>query len=210
MSVTVIIIARLSVTDIIGYHRPMVRWEPDSRGRLVEAALVLYGERGFENTTVEEIAARAGLSERTFFRYFVDKREVLFWGSASLEELLDHAVRDAPMDLSPMQIVVSALEQTGGLFEERRDGARQRQIVIAANAQLRERELIKLASLASSLADALGRRGIAVATANLAAQAGIAVFRVAFERWVDEANDLDLAALVRASFADLKDVTSGS
>jgi len=188
----------------------MVRWEPDSRGRLVEAALVLYGERGFENTTVEEIAARAGLSERTFFRYFVDKREVLFWGSASLEELLDHAVRDAPMDLSPMQIVVSALEQTGGLFEERRDGARQRQIVIAANAQLRERELIKLASLASSLADALGRRGIAVATANLAAQAGIAVFRVAFERWVDEANDLDLAALVRASFADLKDVTSGS
>src|SRR6478736_6573830 len=105
----------------------MARWEPDSRGRLEQAALELFGERGFESTTVAEIAARAGLTERTFFRYFTDKREVLFWG--------------------------------GGALQERRTHARQRQKVIAANAELRERELIKLASLVAALAEALRRRG---------------------------------------------------
>jgi AcrR family transcriptional regulator len=187
----------------------MVRWEPDSRGRLVEAALALFAQRGYESTTVEEIAERAGLSERTFFRYFVDKREVLFWGAQTLEELLVGAVNDAPTNEAPIEVVVSALERSGEMFDDRRDGARQRQAVIAANAQLRERELIKLASLASALAKALVQRGVSTVTADLAAQAGVAVFAVAFERWVDESNEVDLATLIRASFNELKDVTSG-
>ena len=62
----------------------MGRWEPDARGRLVKAAMELYGERGFEQTTVAEIAERAGLTERTFFRHFADKREVLFAGAGAL------------------------------------------------------------------------------------------------------------------------------
>ncbi len=79
---------------VINYDRRMVRWEPNARGRLEQAALELYGERGFEQTTVAEIAERAGLTERTFFRHFADKREVLFWGAGALQELLVSAVAE--------------------------------------------------------------------------------------------------------------------
>ncbi len=156
------------------------------RGRLEQAALALYGERGFENTTVAEIAERAGLTERTFFRHFADKREVLFWGAGALQELLVSAVAGAPDSAAPIDAVAAALEAAGALLQERREFARQRQAVIAANAELQERELIKLASLASALADALRRRGVDDPAASLTAEAGIAVFKIAFERWVDE------------------------
>src|ERR1700719_438569 len=98
----------------------MARWEPDSRGRLEQAALALYGERGFENTTVADIAGRAGLTERTFFRYFADKREVLFSGAAALQELLVAAVARAPVSAAPIDAVAAALEEAGGMFQERR------------------------------------------------------------------------------------------
>jgi AcrR family transcriptional regulator len=103
----------------------MVRWEPDSRGRLEKAALELYGERGFENTTVAEIAARAGLTERTFFRHYTDKREVLFWGAGALQELLVNAVADAPAVASPIDAVAAALETAGAMLQQRREYARQ-------------------------------------------------------------------------------------
>jgi len=112
----------------------MARWQPDSRGRLEHAALTLYGERGFENTTVAEIAERAGLTERTFFRHFADKREVLFWGAGALQDLLVTTVADAPASASPLEAVASALEAAGTLLQERREFARQRQAVIAASA----------------------------------------------------------------------------
>jgi AcrR family transcriptional regulator len=187
----------------------MPRWEPDSRGRLELAALALYGERGFENTTVAEIAARAGVTERTFFRHFADKREVLFGGAASLQELLVHAVAGAPESAVPIDAVAAALEAVGALLQERWESARLRHAVIAANAELRERELIKLASLASTLADALRRRGVSGPVATLSAEAGIAVFRVAYERWVDEKNKRDLPRLIRESLDELKAVTAG-
>ncbi|MDQ6772671.1 MAG: TetR family transcriptional regulator [Candidatus Dormibacteraeota bacterium] len=187
----------------------MARWEPDGRGRLERAALALYGERGFENTTVTEIAARAGLTERTFFRYFADKREVLFWGAGTLQELLVSAVVSAPDSAAPIDAVAAALEAAGALLQERRESARQRQTVIAANSELRERELIKLASLASALADALRRRGATGPGATLTAEAGIAVFRVAVERWVNESNQRDLPQLIRESLDELKALTAG-
>jgi AcrR family transcriptional regulator len=199
----------MSVTVITsGYDGRMARWEPDSRGRLVSAALALYAERGFDNTTVAEIAARAGLTERTF-RHFADKREVLFWGAGALQELLVDAVTRAPESAAPIDAVAAGLEAAAALFEERREGARQRQAVIAANAELRERELIKLALLAAALADALRRRGVADSAANLASEAGIAVFKVAFERWVDEGERRNLAELIRESLDELKAVTAG-
>ena len=188
----------------------MARWEPDSRGRLEQAALALFGERGFENTTVAEIAERAGLTERTFFRHFADKREVLFGGAAMLEELLVSSVAGAADSAAPIDAVVAALEAAGALLQERRAFAGQRQMVIAANAELRERELIKLASLASALADALRRRGVSDPAASLTAEAGIAVFKVAFERWLDEGNQKDLSRLIRESLDELKAVTSGT
>jgi AcrR family transcriptional regulator len=187
----------------------MTRWEPNGRGRLELAALALYGERGFENTTVAEIAARAGLTERTFFRHFADKREVLFSGAEALQELLVSNVEAAPESIAPIDAVGAALEAAGVLLEQRRDFARQRAAIIAANAELRERELIKLASLASAIADALRRRGVTGPAASLSAEAGIAVFRIAFERWVEESNQRDLPELIRDSLDELKAVTAG-
>ena len=187
----------------------MGRWEPDARGRLEKAALDLYGENGFENTTVAEIAERAGLTERTFFRHFADKREVLFWGAGSLQELMVDTLSGAPDSAAPIDAVAAALEAAGTIFEARRDGARRRQAIIAANPELRERELIKLATLAAALADALRRRGVKEPAATLTAEAGIAVFRVAFERWIDERNRRGFSQLVRQSLDELRVVTAG-
>jgi AcrR family transcriptional regulator len=187
----------------------MSRWEPDGRGRLEQAALALYGERGFENTTVAEIAERAGLTERTFFRHFVDKREVLFWGAGALQELLVSTVASAPDSAAPMAAVAAALEAAGAVFQERRETVWQRQTIIAANAELQERELIKLAALASALAEALRRRGVRDPAASLSAEAGIAVFRVAFEHWINETNQRDLPHIIRETLDELKAVTAG-
>src|SRR6187397_786262 len=121
----------------------MARWEPDSRGRLRQAALDLYGERGFEHTTVAEIAERAGVTERTFFRHFADKREVLFDGSGLLQQRLVDAIADAPAGLAPIDVVGHAFADAAALLEERRDHARARAGVIAANPALQERELLK-------------------------------------------------------------------
>ncbi len=194
---------------VVIYDRGMGRWEPDARGRLEQAALALYGERGFEQTTVAEIARRAGLTERTFFRHFADKREVLFAGAGTLQEFLVSTVADAPDSVAPIDAVAAALGAAGALLQERREYARQRQAVIAANAELRERELIKLASLASALAGALRRRGISDPAASLSAEAGIAVFKIAFERWINETSQRDLPQLIRESLDELKAVTAG-
>ncbi len=195
---------------VINYYPWMGRWEPDALGRLQKAALELYGERGFEPTTVADIAERAGLTERTFFRYFADKREVLFWGSGDLQALFVEAVASAPDSSSPLDAVAAALEAAAGFFEDRRLHARQRQAVIAANSSLQERELIKLATLAAAVAEALRGRGVVEPAAMLTAEAGIAVFKVGFELWVDEANDQTFAEVMRAAMDDLRAVMAGT
>ena len=183
----------------------MTRWGPDAGGRLIKSALELYAKRGYDQTTVAEIAERAGLTERTFFRHFADKKEVLFAGSNNLRDLLVSAVAGAPPSASPIEAVAEGLLAAGVVFgEERREFSRRRQSVIAANAELRERELIKMATLASAIADTLRRRGVPNPAASLAAEAGIAVFRVAFERWVHPENELGWSELVRSSLAELK------
>jgi len=187
----------------------MGRWEPNARGRLEQAALELYIERGFEQTTVAEIARRAGLTERTFFRHFADKREVLFAGSSALQELLVSTVAGAPDSAAPIDAVAAAVAAAGAVLQERREYSRRRQAVIAANAGLQERELIKLASLASALAEALRGRGVTDPAASLTAEAGIAVFKTAFERWVNETGEADLPRLIRESLDELKAVTAG-
>ncbi|HUB72745.1 MAG TPA: helix-turn-helix domain-containing protein [Solirubrobacteraceae bacterium] len=167
----------------------MSRWKPDARGRLARAAMELYGEHGFEQTTVAEIAARAGLTERTFFRHFADKREVLFEGAAALEARLVDGVVAAPADAAPIEVVAAALRSIAPIFAERRPFARQRQAIVAANPELRERELIKLAALAAAVTAALHERGVDEPQASLAAEAGIAVFRIGFDRWVAACDD---------------------
>ncbi|MFZ2034613.1 MAG: TetR family transcriptional regulator [Candidatus Dormiibacterota bacterium] len=187
----------------------MGRWEPDAPGRLAQAAMELYVERGFEQTTVAEIARRAGLTERTFFRHFADKREVLFSGSASLEHLLVETVADAPANLAPIDAAAAGIEAVAALLQQRRAFAQQRQAVIVANPDLQERELIKLAKLSEALARTLRTRGAGSTTADLVAEVAIAVFRSAFQNWIDENNQQDFPQLIRESLDELRAVTAG-
>jgi AcrR family transcriptional regulator len=186
----------------------MGRWEPGARGRLRAAALALYLEHGFEQTMVADIAERAGVTARTFFRYFADKREVLFDASAELAEKSLAALETAPATASTLDLVAAALDATADVIGHDRELARKRHTVIMANADLRERELIKLAHMSADLADALRRRGIGDSEASLAAETGSAVYRVAFQRWVDATDDLDLRDALRHSFAQLRTLTA--
>ncbi|MGW4807139.1 TetR family transcriptional regulator [Kitasatospora sp. NPDC004272] len=171
----------------------MSRWKPDARGRLEKAAMELYNDKGFDATTVAEIAARAEVTERTFYRHFADKREVLFQPNA-LVDVLAHATETAADSLAPLEVIAHALTEAAPVFEERAELVRQRQAVIAANPELQERELAKHASLVSTLDRALRERGLDPTTATLAAEIGIAAFKVAFGRWV---GDPDRRALVQ-------------
>lgn len=195
----------VTVPDI-AYNPPVGRWEPNAQGRLEQAALDLYVEQGFDETTVAEIAARAGLTERTFFRHFADKREVLFRGR-ELADALGAAIDAAPAATTPLDAVAGALESLSDFFADRRPHARRRQAVIAANPSLQERELIKLASLATTIGDALRRRGVADPTASLVAEAGIAVFKVAFENWLTDPADRSLAEHIREALSELRAAT---
>jgi AcrR family transcriptional regulator len=186
----------------------MARWEPDAGGRLVEAAMELFQERGFDLTTVADIAARAGLTERTFFRYFTDKREVLFAGSHILREHLVNEVASASPRTAPIDAVVGALERATSFFEDRRDFARKRHALIVAHEELQERELIKLASLAMALGAALRRRGTPPLAASLAAEAGITIFKHAFESWLTDARSRELTHHLRAARGELEKVTA--
>src|SRR5712692_1589495 len=194
---------------VITYHRVMGRWEPDARGRLAKAAMALYAEQGFDQTTVAEIAARAGLTERTFFRHFADKREVLFYGTEMLRDLLVHAVADAPASATAMDAAGAAFEAAGAMLQENPERSRLRNTIVSANAELRERELIKLATLASAVAGALRDRGTPDPVASLAAETGVAVFKAAFARWISEPGQPDLPGIIRESMGELRGMLTG-
>jgi AcrR family transcriptional regulator len=186
----------------------VARWEPNARGRFEQAALDLFGERGFEQTTVEDIAARAGLTKRTFFRHFADKREVLFGAAGEFQQTFVDGLAGAPAAATPLEAVAVSLQAGGELLEGRREFARRRQRVIAANAELRERELVKLARVAAALTDGLHARGVGEPEASLAAETAMAVFRVAFERWLAEAETRSLPEVVHESLDALRAVAA--
>ncbi|MBT8163331.1 MULTISPECIES: TetR/AcrR family transcriptional regulator [Arthrobacter] len=186
----------------------MSRWKPDGRGRLEKAALELYNHKGFEATTVAEIAGRAGLTERTFYRHFADKRAVLFPSDNPLPAILADATASAPVPLPPLEVVTHALIEAAPVYEEREDLVRQRQAVIAANPELQERELAKLAALAATLTQALRERGLDTTTAALAAEIGIAAFKVAYERWINDPDEHTLAQHIRETLDTAKHLTT--
>lgn len=195
---------------VISYAHPeMSRWKPDAAGRLVVAALTLFAEQGYQATTVSEIAERAGLTQRTFFRYFSDKREVLFGGSGELVRLWTEAVAAAPPEATPLAAVTAGLDPVAEMFMGRHDFARTRAAVIEANPELQERELIKLQTLAGAIGAALVERGVSVSTAMLAAQAGVTVFHVAFADWVRQEDPTAFRRLLDESLAELRSVTGG-
>ena len=186
----------------------MSRWEPGARERLGGAALELYASKGFEETTVAEIAQAVGLTERTFFRYFTDKREVLFAGSELLELRFVEGATSAPKDATPLEVVTSAVTASAEFFpDERRSYSRLRAKVIDANPALQERELRKMSTLAAALTAALTARGISDLTAAVAAQTGVTVFRVSFAQWIAEGSERPMADIQRDVFAELGALT---
>jgi AcrR family transcriptional regulator len=182
----------------------MVRWEPGARERLQAAALELFATRGFEQTTAAEIAQSVGLTERTFFRHFSDKREVLFYGQDQFLQAFLDGVEAAPPGASPFEVVASALHGVAAFFpDDRRQYSRMRQSVIDKNPALQEREQHKLAGLATTVADALRARGIGEPAATLAAQSGATVFGIAFAQWIRDGESRSLADIASGVLREL-------
>jgi AcrR family transcriptional regulator len=181
----------------------MPRWDPCAEDRLREAALELFLEHGYENVTVAEITERAGLTRRTFSRYFTDKRDVLFAGSEQLPAVLAHSVRHADDTLSPFEALLSALVDVAGGLADQALLAAQRRAVVQASPELQERGRTKFAAATEAVVDALRDRGIAESQATLLAQVGVAIFRTAFERWTDQPDDIGLPARIREAAAEL-------
>lgn len=188
----------------------MVRWQPGTRERLQEAALELFARRGYEQTTAAEIARSVGLTERTFFRHFSDKREVLFQGQELLLDAFLEGIAAAPGDATPMEVVATALGSIAAFFpDDRRDRSRLRQSVIDQHPALQERERHKLSALATAIGDALRARGIPEPGATLAAESAITVFSVSFAQWIREGEERSIADIERAVLAELRSLTGG-
>ncbi|WP_370933836.1 TetR family transcriptional regulator [Amycolatopsis sp. cg13] len=181
----------------------MPRWDPEAKERLRAAALELFAEHGYENATVTQITERAGLTRRTFSRYFADKRDVLFAGSEQLPDAMADAVRRADPALPPFPALLAALVAAGHLFAGLVPQAAQRRAVIASSPELQERERTKLAAVTEAVVGALRERGATESSAKMLAQVGIAVFQTAFERWSDQPEDTDFAAQVEEAAAEL-------
>lgn len=157
----------------------------------------LFTERGYDDVTVAEIAERAGLRKRSFFRHYTDKREVLFAGSADFERIVVDAVRAAPITVQPIDTVMTALAKGGAGLTDWGEPVRQRQRIVAAATELRERELIKMDALTTAVADALRHhRGVEDLTATLVAQVGVAAFMTAFSQWAEAPEHHDLGSTI--------------
>lgn len=190
----------------------MARWEPGAQERLRAAALTLFAERGYESTTAAEIAESTGLTERTFFRHFTDKREVLFHGQDLFQATFTDAVTAAPENAPVVEVVRFALRSAAEQFfpDERRPYSRLRQTIITANVALQERESLKMAWLAGAIATALRERGVREPQATLAAQSAVTVFVVAFDRWIAPTETRALADIETEIWDELRSLTTGS
>jgi len=176
---------------------------------MMRGALELFVEQGFEQTTALQIAERAGVTERTFFRTFIDKREVLFHASHELQERIIAAVEAAPADHPPLDIVTSAMEEATSLLEENRPYSRQRAGVIAANKSLQERELLKMHNISEAVADVLRERGAPDLQARMAAASAVSFFSIGFELWIAEGETRTLAECIREARTQLDALTAG-
>lgn len=182
----------------------MSRWKPNTRVRLIEAALELFEERGYDDTGVKHIAERAGVTKTTFFRQFADKREVLSAGQEEHSLLMAAAIVGAPAAASPLRAVEGALLALGETFPvERRAFAARVQAVTASHDELRERAGLKYAGYVRAMRTALIDRGVPETTAAVAADLGLLAFRTAFQRWTDSEDDATLEALVSAALREV-------
>ncbi|WP_090609084.1 helix-turn-helix domain-containing protein [Mycobacterium lentiflavum] len=182
----------------------MSRWEPNAAERLAMAAVELFADRGYDNVTVVEIAERAGLTKRTFFRHFADKREILFRGQDAYRELFAEAIANAPAESTPLEAIGAALAAfAAGFTDDRREFVAKRQAVIDQNSDLKERDLLKAAALTTAIVDALVVRSVTPSTAKLAASIGALALEDAFQRWLQPANRKSLARLAEQGLRQL-------
>ncbi len=181
------------------------RWPPDARERLETAALDLFVENGYEDTTVAQIADRSGLNRATFFRYFADKREVLFGGEDVLAGLFAEAINIAPVGATLTECLQAALAAADAVMTpEQRAKAAKRVQVLTANTEVRERGLLKHARIANSITAALCQRGADELTARLGAQFAMLAFSVAVERWMNADNDEPFQTFADAALTALQ------
>lgn len=186
----------------------MSRWEPGAAERLQAAALELFVEHGFASVTVPQITARAGLTTRTFFRHFADKREVLFAGEAALPAVIAQAFAEAPPELTPMEVIIRSLgDVVAPRFDGLRDYLRVRRSVVLSDEGLRERDLRKRALIAETATAGFRDRGLSDLEASLAAQLAATIMDVAVSRWLDEPADRALADIIVETAAALEEVT---
>jgi AcrR family transcriptional regulator len=185
----------------------MARWEPGARQRLVVAAVDLFTERGYDATTVAQIAERAGVTKSTFFRHFSDKREVLVAGQETLSRLLAEGIAEAPPNASPLEAVAAGLERVSGAMGplNRELGPRMK-AAVAANHELQERDALKSVGLAAAMTTALIARGVPDATAHLAGELGVLAFKRGYAEWSegDRSADDELAPYTLAALAELR------
>lgn len=199
----------LTTVAVITKMIVMVRWEPGAKDRLRAAALDLYAERGFDTTTAADIAQAAGLTERTFFRHFSDKREVLFDGQEQLQEIFVDVIAAAKNPSSAVELVARAIAAAATFFpDEKRQYSRARQVVIDANPGLQERELLKMAWLAKKITEALAEHGVAEPGATLAAETGVTVFGVTFKQWIADGEQRAFADIAEDIFGELRALTN--
>jgi AcrR family transcriptional regulator len=187
----------------------MGRWEPNAEERLQGAAIELFQERGYSDVTVAEIADRAGLTKRTFFNHFTDKREVLFAGAQAFEASVLQYLAEAGDDLDPIDAAVTALTRVGLDLARYGDYAQARRELIASSPDLQERNLIKMKSLTTAIAAALGGRHVPSRIASFAAQSAVAIFNAAYDDWADDTT-ADFSALMRRSLSDLRHAISSA
>jgi AcrR family transcriptional regulator len=181
------------------------RWAPNARERLENAALDLFVENGYEETTVAQIADRAGMNRATFFRHFADKAEVLFGGEDVLSSLFADAIRAAPPGATVTECLRAALTAAEAAMTPRlRAAAARRRLVVAANSELQERGLLKHARVAASVTAALRERGTDELAARLGAELGMLAFSVAFDRWMKANDDEPFAPFADAALSDLR------
>lgn len=181
----------------------MVQKAANARERFESAALALFRERGYAGTTVPEIAARAGLTERTFFRYFADKPEVLFWRAGEFETVMVDAVARAPAAATPTAALFAGFEAIGEVLDATRADIAVRHALVAAHPEFRARDLLKKQELTSAVDRALRARGIDEAEAHLASEIGITVWRVALDRWTRDEAGASFADHTREAFKQL-------
>ncbi|MCI0141264.1 TetR/AcrR family transcriptional regulator [Arthrobacter bambusae] len=183
----------------------MPRWKPDARERFVVAALHLFTEQGYDETTVAEIADRAGLTKSTFFRHFSDKREVLAAGQETLSRLLAGGIAAAPAGASPLSAVDAGLAHAASTMTSfNRELGPRLEAVIATSSELQERAALKRVGMAAAMADALRDRGIEETIAIMAAELGVLAFKAGFEAWTAEGNKQSLGQLTSAALHRLR------